>query len=143
MASAHAKITQMYVARSRAGCESTAADPIIGERPTRSLYRQCLGSNRQSVTRYTAPLGLTPREHALGLHAALRFRARRTDDGGRSPSCAIGNFELEQGRMQRWETTACGKLGAAAAQKTGMKESAIEPGVLTSLAGTPAAHRIS
>lgn len=85
--------SQMYVARSRAGCEYTAADPIIRERPTRSLHRQCLGSNRPSVTRYTALLGLTPREHARALHAALRFCARRTDGGRRSPSCGtIGNF---------------------------------------------------
>lgn len=43
-ASAHAKITQMSVERSRAGCEYTAADSIIiRERPARSLHRQCLG----------------------------------------------------------------------------------------------------
>lgn len=61
MASAHAKITQTYVARTRAGCEYTAADPIIRERPARSRHRQCLGSNRPAVTRCTALLGLTAR----------------------------------------------------------------------------------
>lgn len=60
MASAHAKITQTYVARSRAG-EYTAADPIIPERPARRRHRQCLGSNRRAVAPCTALLGLTAR----------------------------------------------------------------------------------
>lgn len=61
MASAHAKITQTYVARSRAGREYTAADPIIPERPARRRHRQCLGSNRPPVAPCTALLGRTAR----------------------------------------------------------------------------------
>lgn len=67
----------------------------------RSRHRQCLGSNRPSVTRYTALLALTQREHARALHAAFRFCARRTDGGRRSPSCGRSAISLlEQGRMQ-------------------------------------------
>ncbi|MET4391831.1 hypothetical protein ABIB73_007623 [Bradyrhizobium sp. F1.4.3] len=62
---AHAKITQMYVVWPRAGCESTAADPMIREGPTRSLHRP-VSRVKSAIRRYTVLLGLIPREHSLG-----------------------------------------------------------------------------
>lgn len=89
---------------------------------------------------HVAPRCWDPREHARALHAAVRFCARRTVGGRRVADRQIPCLSKTECRIGNH---ACGNAERRRSRIVGMKVSAIEPGVLTLVAGTPAAHSVS